>query len=594
MNAMQQAMYFGNVALDRERARKMVFYGRVSTQHEAQIDALGNQMQWYDDQLKYHPNWSLVERYIDEGITGTLARKRPDFMRMINDAKEGRFDLIVTREVCRFARNTVDTLMITRELKSYGVEVYFVADNIWTMDGDGELRLSIMATMAQEESRKISERVRAGQQVSRENGVLYGNGNILGYDYDKTNKNYVINPEQAETVRMIYDLYQQGNGMMIICNELTRLGRKNASGEVKWFCSFISHVLRNATYKGYICYNKSKTTNYLDKKRIKNLDDSSVITIKGNFEPIISEEQWAICERIREAKVIQYNSPKGESRKIGFRGINHLWVDKLRCRCGSGYTRYTWRKLKDGTPVYGYQCAFRTCNVAKSYVERHDLKKVKTCDAISICEWKLELMAKKIFGLIWGDQKEAVLKACRMIELCTAQSERANQEHANANELKLEKLKQRKLRYSQMFADGDLNRDEYKELCRQTENEIQSLQSAPTKVMIPQASQVKNMGEIKKALEKLIDIDGPKISDELVDEFIEVVTPVENNHYRWKMNFGKKKSHADRADLMGIQGQPIISFTIDFEEAKKYRQDNHLPTQFRQRDWTDLQVDVYL
>lgn len=382
--------------------------------------------------------------------------------------------------------------------------------------------------------------------------------------------------------------------MMIICNELTRLGRKNASGEVKWFCSFISHVLRNATYKGYICYNKSKTTNYLDKKRIKNLDDSSVITIKGNFEPIISEEQWAICERIREAKVIQYNSPKGESRKIGFRGINHLWVDKLRCRCGSGYTRYTWRKLKDGTPVYGYQCAFRTCNVAKSYVERHDLKKVKTCDAISICEWKLELMAKKIFGLIWGDQKEAVLKACRMIELCTAQSERANQEHANANELKLEKLKQRKLRYSQMFADGDLNRDEYKELCRQTENEIQSLQSAPTKVMIPQASQVKNMGEIKKALEKLIDIDGPKISDELVDEFIEVVTPVENNHYRWKMNFGKKKSHADRADLMGIQGQPIISFTIDFEEAKKYRQDNHLPTQFRQRDWTDLQVDVYL
>ena len=154
---------FSNVMLDPNRQREMVFYGRVSTQHEAQLAALENQMKWYEDQMKYHPNWNLVERYIDEGITGTLAAKRPEFVRMLEDAKEGRFDLIVTREVCRFARNTVDTLSITRELKNYGIEVYFVSDNIWTMDGDGELRLSIMATLAQEESRKISERVLAGQ-----------------------------------------------------------------------------------------------------------------------------------------------------------------------------------------------------------------------------------------------------------------------------------------------------------------------------------------------------------------------------------------------------------------------------------------------
>ena len=151
--------------------------------------------------MKYHPNWNLVERYIDEGITGTLAAKRPEFVRMLEDAKEGRFDLIVTREVCRFARNTVDTLSITRELKSYGVEVYFVSDNIWTMDGDGELRLSIMATLAQEESRKISERVLAGQAISRENGVLYGTGNIIGYD--RIDGNYVINQEQAETKKTV-------------------------------------------------------------------------------------------------------------------------------------------------------------------------------------------------------------------------------------------------------------------------------------------------------------------------------------------------------------------------------------------------------
>lgn len=128
------------------------------------------------------------------------AKKRPAFLRMLEDARAGKFDLIVTREVCRFARNTVDTLVTTRELKNLGIEVYFVEDNIWTMDGDGELRLTIMATLAQEESRKVSERVRAGQKISRENGVLYGNGNIIGYD--RVGNTYVINEEQAETVNL--------------------------------------------------------------------------------------------------------------------------------------------------------------------------------------------------------------------------------------------------------------------------------------------------------------------------------------------------------------------------------------------------------
>ena len=189
--------------LDRNRTRNMVFYGRVSTEHEAQLSALENQIQWYDDQAKYHPNWNVLDKYIDEGITGTQAKKRPAFLQMIEDAKQGKFDLIVTREVCRFARNTVDTLVTTRELKNIGVEVYFVEDNIWTMDGDGELRLTIMATLAQEESRKVSERVKAGQQISRQNGMVYGCSNILGYDR-QVGETYKINPEQAETVRMIW------------------------------------------------------------------------------------------------------------------------------------------------------------------------------------------------------------------------------------------------------------------------------------------------------------------------------------------------------------------------------------------------------
>ena len=152
---------------DRDRTRRVVFYGRVSTEHEAQISAPENQIEWYDDQARMHKNWLVLDKYIDEGITGTQAKKRPSFLRMLEDARERKFDLIVTREVCRFARNTVDTLVVTRELKNLGIEVYFVEDNIWTMDGDGELRLTIMATLAQEESRKVSERVKASQHIIR-------------------------------------------------------------------------------------------------------------------------------------------------------------------------------------------------------------------------------------------------------------------------------------------------------------------------------------------------------------------------------------------------------------------------------------------
>lgn len=151
------------------------------------------------------------------------------------------------------------------------------------MDGDGELRLSIMATMAQEESRKISERVLAGQKISRQNGVLYGSGNIIGYDRDKVNRTYVINEEQAATIRMVFTLYSQGYGEKAIVNELSRLGRKDGHGNVSWSCTKISRILRNATYMGYVCYNKSKVNNYLEKKRINNLDETSFVYVKATL-----------------------------------------------------------------------------------------------------------------------------------------------------------------------------------------------------------------------------------------------------------------------------------------------------------------------
>ena len=161
--------------------RRVAVYGRVSTEHDAQLSAFENQLEWYKEQLNQHPEWTLAGVYADKGITGTSVEKRPQFKKMIADAQDGLFDLIITREVSRFARNTIDTLTYVQKLKRIHVEVYFISDNIWSYDPDGELRLSIMATLAQEESRKVSERAKKGQEFSRKNGVYYGNGNVLGY-----------------------------------------------------------------------------------------------------------------------------------------------------------------------------------------------------------------------------------------------------------------------------------------------------------------------------------------------------------------------------------------------------------------------------
>ena len=587
---------FSNVMLDPNRQREMVFYGRVSTQHEAQLAALENQMKWYEDQMKYHPNWNLVERYIDEGITGTLAAKRPEFVRMLEDAKEGRFDLIVTREVCRFARNTVDTLSITRELKNYGIEVYFVSDNIWTMDGDGELRLSIMATLAQEESRKISERVLAGQAISRENGVLYGTGNIIGYD--RINGNYVINQEQAETIRLIFELYASGMGMTRVANELTARGRLDGAGNKVWNAVKVSRTIRNATYKGYICFNKSRVNNYLEKKRIKNLDEDSFILKKGNFEPIVSEELWDYCNQLRKRKIKEYDLLDGETRRLGYNNPKAVWAQKLKCRCGAHCKRYKWRvKQSTGEVVYGYQCYSRTRSPAKSYLQAHGVSAFpEVCDALSICEWKLELMATIIFRQVLSGGEKAIVLACNMLsKFSDINNEKRDKQLLSLKNKQLQ-LEKRRVRYLDMYADGDLTKAEYTQAINENAEEYKELsaQIAQIKEQIPQATRL-DLSRIQQALKRLLDLSSKKVSIEIVDEFVKAITQKENYFYRWKLNFGKQKENPDvKTDLMNKPGLLIYSFTIDFETAKTYRENVGMDSRFRRNAWHDLQVEVYI
>ncbi len=333
---------------------------------------------------------------------------------MIADAKNGKFDLIVTREVCRFARNTVDTLSFTRELRNIGVEVFFVEDNIWTMDGDGELRLSLMATLAQDESRKVSERVRAGQMVSREKGILYGNGNILGYN--KVGETYVVDPEQAETVRVIFDLYLQGLGGKKIDDELTRLHYKNASGAVKWDSGNILRIIRNATYMGRVVYNKSHNNNYLDQRRIINQDEDTYIIGEKKFEAIIDEDKWYKANAMRRSKKKPTLVVGGTVLRSRCNPSTNMWTNKLICSCGSGFRRDLWGKNKARVPSWGYRC-YNKLNHGSAKVRREaGLDTTDFCEMKILPQWRLDLIAEHIFEDTFVNKREVFAKALELVK----------------------------------------------------------------------------------------------------------------------------------------------------------------------------------
>ena len=273
----------------------------------------------------------------------------------------------------------------------------------------------------------------------------------------------------------------------------------------------------------------------------------------------------------------------------------YLWVAKLRCRCGSSYRIFNWRKLKDGTPVFGYQCNMRTVNPTRSFVLEHNMTEQLSCDAISIPEWKLELMAKKIFEKVWGNQNKAILRACKMIESCQ-NGKAATRMSAAPIQSKIEKIKKRKLNYAAMRADGELPREEYQALCKQADDEVARLeQELKALSPAPEPQTVSSdMKAIYDFLSQKVDVHGACLAPELIEQFVEVVTPIADYSYRWKLNTGCKKSKEERTDLMAVSEKPILTFTIDFETAKRYREANKMPHQFRRAAWTDLTVEVYL
>ena len=514
--------------------RVVAIYARVSTEHEAQISALGNQIQYYDDLFEKHPEWELYDRYIDEGITGTSVKKRKNFMRMMQDASKNKFDLIVTREVSRFARNTVDTLQQTRILRREGVEVYFTEDNIWTMnDEDGELRLTIMATLAQNESKKTSVRVKAGQMISFKNGVLYGNGNILGYD--RIGKEYVVNELQARTVRRIFDLYLDGNGVRKIQFVLEKEGHLTATGLTKWQPGNISRILRNPFYCGTIVYRKQFVPDFLEQKKINNFGEVDKVIVEGRHTPIVTKEQFEKVQQILSSKSASVHNKGCRGKKIS----KDVWCRKMKCECGSSYNRVTWHKSSEG-PQYAYQCYSQIRTGSFKTRERKGLSTEGICITKMVPRWKLEVMADIIFQKFWNDREGVLAIANEMLDNCY-ENEHDNEVLDRKRDLedKMELWNRKYNNLLDMRMAGEIEKDRYDEKREQILKEQQDLKKQleiiGEETGLSDDIYMDKVEILKYGLEQNYNFSTRHIPEEVIDAFIKEIIVCQDG-FIWKLN----------------------------------------------------------
>lgn len=367
-------------------------YARVSTDHLEQKKSLLNQVEYFEQYIKANSNWTYVKGYIDEGITGTSDVKRDNFMKMIEDARNNKFDLIVTKEISRFSRNTLDSIKYTRELLSYGVAVLFVSDNINTALIDSELRLTIMASMAQDEIRRLSERVKFGMNRAIERGEILGNDLLYGYKKDRDTGILNIIEKEAKIVRRIYELYAvEKLSLSKITKILNSEGLKTCQGK-KWCVSTISRMIENPKYKGYYCAKKSEIVDYMTKK-IKYFakDDWIIYENKTKIPPIVDENLW---NRANNRLVSRKKAFSNRRKDKNIYKNRYLYSAKIYCA--------------NHNTVF-YRREFRKNKKDITWVCSKYLKDGKTtCDSPNIRESELDAIFKDLISKLQIDTNEVI------------------------------------------------------------------------------------------------------------------------------------------------------------------------------------------
>jgi DNA invertase Pin-like site-specific DNA recombinase len=333
-------------------------YCRVSTDSEDQLNSYKSQKTYYTDLIKKNKEWFFVDIYADEAITGTQVTKREEFQRMINDCMNGDIDMVITKSISRFARNTLDTLKYVRMLKEKNIAVYFEDEKINTLTMDGELLLVVLSSVAQQEVENISANVKKGLKMKMKRGELVGFQGCLGYDYHSEDKTITVNEKESEIVRYIFNRYIEGAGGSVIGQELENLGYVTKYGSSTWAPSTILGIIKNEKYKGDLLLGKTFTVDPISKRRLDNMGEEDQFYIREHHEPIISEEVFEKAQEILNRR----NKNRGKigdgkrekySRKYSFSCM-------LECGfCGNTLSRRNWHSGSDYSKVI-WQCVAAT------------------------------------------------------------------------------------------------------------------------------------------------------------------------------------------------------------------------------------------
>ncbi|MBQ6151743.1 MAG: recombinase family protein [Mogibacterium sp.] len=377
--------------------RKVAGYARVSSDHEEQTSSYEAQVDYYTNYIKSRDDWEFAGIYTDEGISATNTHKREGFKTMIGDALAGKIDLIITKSVSRFARNTVDSLTTVRQLKDAGIEIYFEKENIWTLDAKGELLITIMSSLAQEESRSISENVTWGHRKRFADGkVSFTYSRFLGLDKDPETGKIVVNEEEAEIVRTIFGLFLQGLTPNAIATELTKRGVKTPGGKYKWYQGTVTRMLQNEKYKGDALLQKNVTTNYLTHKLKKNEGEAPQYYVQGNHEAIIDPEAF---------ELVQAEFERRKKTRGRYSGVS-IFSSKIKCGdCGEWYGAKVWHSNDP------YRKVIYRCN--RKYDDGHK------CETPHVTEAEIKAAFVKAYNNLTREKDEVIADVREMkTELC--------------------------------------------------------------------------------------------------------------------------------------------------------------------------------
>ena len=487
---------------------RVTYYARVSSETDEQINSLDNQIAYYEDLIKKNAAWTFVPGYVDEGLSGISTKKRKHFNEMIADAKEGLFDLIITKEISRFARNTLDSLQHTRELLGCGVGVFFQNDNINTLDEDAELRLTIMSSIAQDELRKLSSRVKFGHQQAIKSSVVLGNSRIFGYQKD--DKHLVIDESQAPMVRDLFRLYATGEYSMKQLETLFyEQGYRNYNGN-KIAHTTMSGIISNPKYKGYYVGNKVRIVDMFTKKQ-KFLPPEEWVMFKdetGEIVPaIVSEELWD-----KANEVLARRSEDVKNRQ-GICNHANLLTGKLYCaHCGTAYYRRE-SKSRDGKVNSKWVCSGKINNGADA------------CPSFPIYEDEIKPILFEVFSETRVDVEALLASYEEMFRSMEADDETQGQMEEQKRIIELADQKKNKL--LELVTMGAITTANFKSMTAACDREAEDAQKALTELeeqLFTKEEYRKHIGEVKARLDAAVrDASTGMITNEFVAQYIDKI-----------------------------------------------------------------------